>query len=461
MSTTDSDSSPYTSGVPISDDVNKEAETGWPDPEMSLIRQIGKQHLETLEEKDSLKTENKTKDLDSFSMDQTSTHIAYNRPSCSRNSNYSRGSLGSLGESDDDDIDTDGHLPRPSFELIDPSNNSQLDTESLFQSVNETIKITQELVGSQSSLECMMIEFDSSSQRSVSNCSNEDDSRKHRTQSKMSEDIDEANRLCVEMLNGLDYSSSAKTTDEIDFDDDCFHPEEDVINYRQYTGRTRRSTETPSPNISQDRVPSRTSCLSLSEPDLVIASLKSERLGTPGRNSGDGLLASLPPTVARKFLEPSTPKHSKGHKNDVDNKRNSRFHLGFKPKKTKNASDIGRKSDPSMQSKRYTLNPSSSLYFNSETETQSRSSPSRGLGGIFKKKGKEEKKLRKSESMQCNQTDGSYPDTPKRRAQRSSSVASARNNHIYVNIEDLGGKEKIMYYVTKYSNTKQNNNHSK
>lgn len=439
VSTTDSDSSPYTSGVPISDDVNKEAETGWGDPEMSLIKQIGKQHLETLEEKDSLKTENKTKDLDSFSMDQTSTHIAYNRPSCSRNSNYS---LGSLGESDDDDIDTDGHLSRPSlgFELNDPSNKSQLDTESLFQSVNETVKITQELVGSQSSLECMVIEFDSSSQRSVSNCSNEDNSRKHRTQSKMSEDIEEANRLCVEMLNRLDYSSSAKTTDEIDFDDDCFHPEEDEMNYQRYTGRARLSTESPSPNIPQDRVPSRTSCLSLSEPDLVIASLKSERLGTPVRNSGDpdGLLASLPPTVARKFLEPSTPKHSKGHKNDVDNRRNSRFHLGFKSKKTKNASDIGRKSDPSVQSKRYTLNPSSSLYFNSETETQSRSSPSRGLGGIFKKKGKEEKKLKKSESMQCNQTDGSYPDTPKRRPQRSSSVASARSHHIYVNIEDLG-----------------------
>ena len=434
--TTDSDSSPYTSGVPVADNPNKEVEMGWNEAELSLtVHQHEKVKDSVLEKDESLRRESSN----SLTFDQSLFYPS----SQSRASNYSHDS-GSIRYSDDDDdeVDSSGHHLQP-FNPMDSVSNSMnelLDTDLMFQSVHESIRVTQEeLMDSQHSSDGFVIV---EHPRSPSNFmdSNHVLNRKH--SSRMSEEIEEASRLCEEMLSNLSKTPDSRSHDG---DEDCFPPEEDEMNFQRYTRGTRRSTETPSPSLMTNRLSGN---LSLSEPDLAVLAVKGRKSLTESctvsqrKNEDedeDDLLTSLPATIARKFLEPSTPQHQR-----KDKQKGSRFR-GFRGKKPKTCEERGRKSDPSnVPSRRHTLNQSSSLYFNTEIDRRGSVSPSKGLTGLFKKKDKDGKKIRKTPSMHGtgDMTDGAYPETPSRsrKTVRSSSVAPPTDRHVYINIDEFGGE---------------------
>ncbi len=403
--TTDSDSSPYTSGVPIADNVNREVEMGWDDAEMSIIvHQSGDRS-----QKATIPVENGL---------YPSSH--------SRSSNYSQESY-SARDSDDEEImdSSNCRLSSQSKTRSRSMNSIFLDTDSLFQSVHESLQDThKDLLESQESKDYVMVDYSSSIENRST--SSQDRIRKH---SKMTEDIDEANRLCEEMLSGL-QTGGIKHLEE---DDDCISAEMDEINFRKYS-RTRRNTETPSPNMISNRLSVTSNNLSFSEPDLVVLSLKQDTMEpSRGQEENDELLTSLPATIVRKFMEPLTPQHSKVKQ------KGGKFR--FKNKKSKPQSEEReRKSEPAnFPDRRHTLNPSSSLYFTSSTEVKDiRLSPSRGITSIFKKKDKEAKKLKKAPSMQIDCTDGADVQS-RRRTVRSSSLAPSLERHVYINIDEFGG----------------------
>ena len=364
----------------------------------------------------------------------------------SRTSDYSQDSY-SAKDSDYDEADCPISSQRNLKSHSRSVDDLLLDTDSLFQSVHESLRVTQqELVQSQSSQDFVVVDYPPSPTHRSS-------SEKIRKQSKITEDIDEASRLCEEMLTGL-QTGSPNPKHEIE-EDDCFTPEMDEMNFRKYTGRTRRNTETPSPNLMANRLSVASNNLSFSEPDLVVLSLKSDQsdLLCPTKeradDENDELLSSLPATIVRKFVEPSTPQHSKANK-----QKGGKFR--FKGKKNKNAvENMERKSEPTnMPDRRHTLNPSSSLYFNPLNDVKDvHLSPSKGITGLFKKKGgsKDGKKLKKTSSMHSDYPDGCTPDTPsKKRTMRSSSLAPSSERHVYINIDEFQGNVSLQFFVWLY-----------
>lgn len=426
--TTDSDSSPYASGIPIADNINRVVEMGWDEAEMSLImsHQNGMTNSSMLEKNGSRKSGT------SFSFENNLYPSSH-----SRVSNYSQDSC-SARDSDYDETynhmtsqpDITTHLKSHSVDDL------LLDTDSLLQSVHESLQDNErDLSQSQSSQG--FIEYPASPTISV--ISSQERIYK---QSKIAEDMNEADRLCEQMLTGLQTSPDPKNLDE---DDDCFSPETDEINFRKYTGRSRHNTESPSSSLLTNRLSVASNSLSFSEPDLVVLSLKAQMSPPIDRvdDENDELMTSLPATILRKFVEPpSTPQHSKNEKH-----KGGKFKLKG-PKKSK-CDEKERKSEPSsLGDRRHTLNPSSSLYFTSSNNSKEphHLSPSRGITSLFKKKNtKEGKKLKKSASMQqgADQFDGGISDAlGRKRTKRSSSLAPSLERHVYINIDEFGGKER-------------------
>lgn len=407
--TTDSDSSPYTSGVPIADNVRREEiELGWNDSaEMSLIVHHHHQNVCPAVE------EALPKGL------EVKEHSRRYPPSVnSRNSNYSQDDSCSVRGSDEDFDSNQANKPysRSVDDLLSET------TDSLFKRVQETLKIAQQKDGIRHSraLEDFVLVDYSTPHMSLSESTRQSDDFTHET-----------------------TSSSLKEND------DCFTSEMDEMNFHDYRSRSRKSdNETPSPNRGTNNRYSISNSLSFSEPDLMVYAIKNNRESLiDGANlrvekeENDELLNSLPPTIARKFMDiPLTPQHSKPTKQ----KHGGKFRFIGGKKKKKHDNEKERKSEPaSLPDRRHTLNPSSSLYFNSSNSVKDaiRSSPSKGFSGIFKKKDREAKRLHKSPSMYEDTTDGPIPETPSRkRTGRSSSLAPSIEKRLYMNIDDFGSE---------------------
>ena len=355
----------------------------------------------------------------------------------SRASNYSQDSC-SFRDSDDDVMD-----PRISSQPNLTSAHSRsvdtlfLDTDSLFQRVHDSLQDAKvDLTKSQETKDFVMIDYPSSPSHEASS---------QDRMSKMSQDMDEASRLCDEMLSGFRGVPDTKRLDE---EEECYTPDIDKANMRKYH-KTRRSTETPSPSIiASNRLSVTSNNLSFSEPDLVVLSLKSNPAVMDSKERSDEtddfLMTSLPDTILRKFTEPDHPRlQSKAEK------QKGKFRL--KSKKSKPDDDREKKLEPAAVSdRRHTLNPSSSLYFNSSHEIKEpRQSPSRGFTSIFKKKDKEAKKVKKTPSMHAGDyPDGVTPETPsRRRTTRSSSLAPSLDRHVYINIDEFGGNSIIFAFL--------------
>lgn len=405
--TTDSDSSPYTSGVPIGDNINKEVELGWNDSsaEMSLIG-----HHQRLPG------------------GAGGVNGRYHHGPSSVHSNYSQDDFSSVRGSDED---SEAAAANKSFSRSVDDLLSK--TDSLFQRVQETFKITQQPEArlSRTFDDFVLVNY-TTPPMSMSSLQNSPEKSSNR-QSKVLEN---------------DFLPRKE-------DDDCFISELDDTTYKM---RSRKSDdETPSPSRGANHRYSISNSLSFSEPDLVVCAIKNERESLidgvnykPEEKEEDELLTSLPPTIARKFVDiPLTPQHhAKPHKQ----KQGGRFKLMGKKKKKneeRKCESLG------VSDRRHTLNPSSSLYFNNSSNSvkdQVRSSPSKGFSGIFKKKDKEGKRLQKSPSMYEETTDGPIPETPRRRTARSSSLAPTIENRVYMNIDDFGSEFwsliiMIHYYV--------------
>ena len=408
---TDSDSSPCTADVPV--DNKKTAQNGWQDTEgTSKI-----QHTSSV-----------TARSDGTLLSTEAAYITFSRP-------YSRGS-GSLGDSEGEETDFNGDT-RPSLGfnvmenslVVGPAKNLSVSADNLIDTdsvVDKTLGFrnsvhSQDLDNIILTTPCPKTTFGSLPAAQM---------------------LEDAENICQKMLHQFDRKES-HSQDDID---DCFDPMEDEINFRKYTSvspRGRRSSEAPSSahQLRPDRL-STTSALSLSEPDLVIAAVKHEQSSSDDRSMlEDEMLNSLPATVARKFMEPSTPSKNRLSSPSPSHGRRSRFSLGFnKSKRTRDALDKPRKSEPLVH-----LNTSSSLYFASpEPSKKSNTSPSRGFGGIFKKGKSKEERGRLNKSLSSNFTDGMYPETPTKKGaklNRNASLGPVRNiNPYYMNIEDFPSK---------------------
>lgn len=331
---TDSDSSPYTSGVPIADGNKKEALNGWQDP--SGGPPCSKRNADTSRQQND------------------SGYVTFFRP-LSRES-------GNFGDTEDDE--TDYSEPRPSlgFDVVD----------------------SDELAHSLNSLDLKMKELQNQMVLDAVVMSTGDSKTAHiRRFSEMNEGLDEAQQMLFALQKPVVSQDNSL--------DDCFDPKEDIENFQKYTGRTRRSTETTTNRLSSS------STLSMSEPDLLALSVDGKKPSAtatlhPPNMAEDELLTSLPATIARKFTDASP-----SHMPSQSPSRRSRFSLGVtKSKKTAPLEKSRNKSFASGQ--RLSVNPSSSLYFGSpEPQLKSNTSPSRGaFGGLFKKK--EKKGLNKSMS---------------------------------------------------------------
>ncbi len=421
---TDSDSSPYTSGVPISDNINRLVETGWDEAEISLVlNQNGRTA-------DSMIGRNGRRN-DSILLENS----LYPSGIDSRTSNHSPDSYSARDSDDEIDGCHIAAINMKSHSVDD----LLLDTDSLFESVHNSIRVTQQnLVQSQISQDFVMVNYPPSPM----NISNNEKMRK---QSKISEDIAEASRLCDEMLNGFQTTNSP-TVKPLDDNEDCYSPEMDEVNFRKYTGRIRRNTESPSSQVMIKRMSMTSNNLSFSEPDLVVLSLKNDKSPTHSTfgkddDENDELLSSLPATIFRKFVETSNPQVSKNEK-----QRGGKFR--FKGRKSKPTDERERKSEPAnLTDRRHTLIPSASLYFAASHDIDKpRQSPSRGISNIFKRKDKEGKKIKKTPSMHGDHVDGGIPENGRRsRTGRSSSLAPSLDRHVYINIDEFGGN--VLFFM--------------
>ena len=421
--TTDSDSSPYTSGVPIADNINREVEMGWDETDISMMmNQNGRTN-------DSILGRNgrQAGSMNSISLENSLYPSSFH----SRTNNQSPDSYSARDSDDEINVHIGGS--HPNITTLKSHSRSVddllMDTDSLFDSVHDSLRMTQQnIVQSQTSQDFGTVNYLSSPIA--------------KRQSKISEDMAEADRLCDEMLNGLQTTSKPQDEDE-----DCYTPEIDDINFRRYIGRMRHNTESPSAQLLTNRLSIASNNLSFSEPDLVVLSLKNDKSpshSTFGREKMDDedneLLTSLPATIFRKFVESSNCQSSKN-----DKQRGGKFR--FKAKKNKQNDDKERKSEPAtMPDRRHTLNPSASLYFTASNEIEKpRQSPSRGIANIFKRKDKDGKKIKKTPSIHGDHVDGGVPDTGRRpRTGRASSLAPSFDRHVYMNIDEFGGNFVII-----------------
>ena len=413
---TDSDSSPCTADVPV--DNKKKAQNGWQDTEgTSRINH----------------TSSVTTTSDGTLLSTEAAYITFSRP-------YSRGS-GSLGDSEGEETDFNADT-RPSLGfnimenslVVGPPKNLSVSADNLADAnsiVDKTMGFrndvhSQDLDKIILTTPCPRTSFGSLP---------------------ASQMLEDAENICQKMLHEFDR----KETHSQDDIDDCFDPMEDEINFRKYTGvspRGRRSSEVASSvhQLRPDRF-STSSALSLSEPDLVIAAVKHEQSPSDDRPMlEDELLNSLPATVARKFMEPSTPSKNRLSSPSPSHGRRSRFSLGFnKSKRTRDTLEKPRKSEPSVHLSGTSMNTSSSLYFASpDPQKKSNTSPSRGFGGLFKKGKPKEERGRLNKSLSSNFTDGMYPETPTKKGvklNRNASLGPVRNvNPYYMNIDDFSSK---------------------
>lgn len=414
---TDSDSSPYTSGVPIAVDTKREAENGWQESDQSLV---------------SASLPSSSKPLDG-------TYLPFHRPVSRESGNY--------GDTEEEDFTMSlpaGRAYNSSLSQPEP------DIDLMFESMDNTLK---RLRKSEDLTPLDKIVLTPPPPRCIT---------PQDTYVRMNKEYDGAQEIITSMIFSLQEPSPPREPKGVksqlaEDDEEEYDAVEDEENYLKYTGganevggvRKRHNSVHP----TSERL-SNTASLSFSEPDLVAASVKPlrnrnsiDKTSNPPRDVGgaserpsggeDELLTSLPATIARKFADPS-PTHLQA----PSPRRIGRFSLGFHRKKTSDKQSRNKSLSAANQ-----LHPSSSLYFMSpEPQRKSLTSPARGLGGLFKKK--EKAKLNKS--MSSNFTDGgsSVPDTPKRvaRVRRNTSLGpTSRLPPRYVNIDDIissKGEEK-------------------
>ena len=395
---TDSDSSPYTSGVPIAVDTKREAENGWQEPDQGLVP-----------------SSVPTKTIEG-------TFLPFHRPVSRESGNY--------GDTEEDDFPPMSLPVGHSFSMSqpEPSIDSMFDDTLQRLRKSEDLTPLDKIVMSPPPPRCLTPQ---------------------NSYTRITKDLEGAQEIVTSMIFSLQEPSPPrepiKESPQEEDEDEVYDATEDDDNYHKYTGKVRSRHNSVHP--TSERL-STTSNLSFSEPDLVAMSVKprsrepnksgtmaaatpSKGTGTMERSPGaeDELLSSLPATIARKFADPS-PTHLQA----PSPRRTGRFSLGFNKKKTGDKQSRGKSASISNQ-----LHPSSSLYFMSpEPQRKAFTSPAKSLGGFFKKK--ERGKLNKS--LSSNFTDGgsAVPDAPRKssKVRRNTSLGpTSRLPPRYSNIDDI------------------------
>lgn len=456
MSTSDSDSSPYTSGVPVVDHTitnGKDTQNGWQDPEACLRGSMMR--------------------VSSYlSNDANSPYVAFTRSQTSRQ--LSRESVGCY-DSDGEDVDIKSGTPTPYFQSQSPSpvpdlsrsfsaspyleqpdkvgmttslsTNDLLETE--WENLNVTLKATRDgLQKEGEQTEATDLNF---GQR----------------QSLLVEDLDRANELMSSVL--VDLSSSKQASSLHELEDECFALEEDDRNFQQYSsvqervshppgnsGRRRHNTD----HSMESRI-SVSGSLSLSQPDLTINAIRSTTHHQPATNDCMDLTASLPHGAAKRLFSKSDyPSASLRRQHSAASKSktiDTRFLSKFMHKKSEK-----KKAEQAMATLSVEQSCTSSLYFGSPEPPSKHTSPSRSFKGIFKKRreshrplshrrsmaeadGGGSKGLRRSSTFQKYSTDMLSPPTPRRERMGEGSPSLSRKQ---LNYTSLG--EKVFIVLNKW-----------
>lgn len=415
---TDSDSSPYTSGVPVAMDTKKEAANGWQDPITSLMQVTPTSH----------------------SQEETSTESAYvtfHRRPISRES-------GSYGDTEDDDFSSSLSQPVPST-YDDTSSSLFRDVETQVRQIHQSTTLD-DIVTSTCPPSLISSPPPHSSQEAYS----------LRVES-MNVELDGASKVMNEVLFSLQEPSPPRDSG---VQEECYTRYEDEANFKQYTGRSGGKKRNLSVHQTAERL-SNSSALSFSEPDLAMTAINkpvSPPVNVPPTSTQtlnrseerspleDELLSSLPATIARKFADPSPV-----HLSAPSPKKGGRFSISFaKSNKSKERLDTPRKSMPGGSSIAKQLSVSSSLYFGSsegaprmaspEAQKRSFTSPAKAGFGLFKKK---EKSKSMNKSLSINFTDGGGPGAQFESSPRKSGGRVRRNTSLGPQIKRPSRYENI------------------
>ena len=414
---TDSDSSPYTSGVPVSMAESKEPENGWQERDLSP------------------RPDSTTKELASLRINSPETVQANRR---SRES-------GSLADSEPDD----------GFVMVNSdltTSRSAVDLDHDWDDLQRSMKATQDLVSSHSSND--LIRSAHTVQPPVTSISSQNLNRHL-------DDLEESSQLMSSVLSDLctPIGSPQPGFDDFDYD-------EDVGNFRRYTGspldldrasvgsgRRRRATENLA-QISEESGRLSSSSLSHSQPDLSLNSIQGPVSTLSQRtldSSQDELTSSLPAT-RRMMVQPRSDhdplsmslsfsaKDRKSKPTDLSS--SARLASKFSKrddKKSKRTRDSAKMSDPAEPP---SYQQTSSLYFGEQTTPfQKQSSPSR-FTNFFRRKSKDTKRPspKPSPRASVDQTDFDSPKNMGLRGHRRTTAPNiASTAPTYMNLSPLNG----------------------